>query len=133
MNKTLALTAIFLLLSAPIVFAQTHCNGNFDCDQDVDADDVTEFLNHFGRNQYNNPCPDCYDSPCPCIPCPYGMIDCSDKCVDPMTDRGYCGVTEGCLDGTVCGDGEICNGGMCVLNCQPELTKCGGKSKIRVF
>jgi len=24
-----------------------------------------EFLNHFGRSEYNNPCPDCYDSSCP--------------------------------------------------------------------
>jgi hypothetical protein len=58
MNKTLALTAIFLLLSAPIVFAQGEpCQGNFDFDQDVDANDVTVFLQHFGRNQYDNPCP----------------------------------------------------------------------------
>jgi len=58
MKKTLALTAIFLLLSAPIVFAQGEpCQGNFDFDQDVDASDVTVFLQHFGRSQYNNPCP----------------------------------------------------------------------------
>jgi len=66
MKKTLALTAIFLLLSAPIVLAGPlaglPCNGNFDGDLDVDADDVTEFLVHFGRSQYNDPCP---ASPCP--------------------------------------------------------------------
>jgi hypothetical protein len=32
------------------------CEGNFDCDQDVDAEDVTTFLNDFGRNTYSNPC-----------------------------------------------------------------------------
>ena len=32
------------------------CESDFICDGDVDADDVTEFLNHFGRGQYNNPC-----------------------------------------------------------------------------
>jgi len=32
------------------------CEGNFDCDQDVDAIDVTTFLEDFGRNQYNDPC-----------------------------------------------------------------------------
>ena len=39
------------------------CEGNFDCDGDVDADDVTEFLNHFGREQYYRPC----TSQDPCI------------------------------------------------------------------
>jgi hypothetical protein len=32
------------------------CEGNFDCDEDVDAEDLTEFLNHFGRGAYNLPC-----------------------------------------------------------------------------
>ncbi|MBA7494398.1 hypothetical protein ES702_04973 [subsurface metagenome] len=32
------------------------CEGNFDCDQDVDAEDVTSFLADFGRDQYYNPC-----------------------------------------------------------------------------
>jgi len=32
------------------------CEGNFNCDQDTDADDVIIFLTHFGRNQWNNPC-----------------------------------------------------------------------------
>jgi len=32
------------------------CEANFDCDQDIDANDVTAFLQHFGRSQYNRPC-----------------------------------------------------------------------------
>ena len=32
------------------------CEANFDCDSDVDAEDVTTFLNDFGRNAYSNPC-----------------------------------------------------------------------------
>ena len=32
------------------------CEGNFDCDQDVDANDVSKFLWDFGRNEYYNPC-----------------------------------------------------------------------------
>ena len=32
------------------------CEANFDCDQDVDANDVTAFLQHFGRSIYNRPC-----------------------------------------------------------------------------
>ena len=55
--KRLVLIAIVVLLSASVALAQDFCKGNFDYDQDVDANDVTEFLNHFGRNQYYNPCP----------------------------------------------------------------------------
>ena len=32
------------------------CEGNFDCDPDVDAQDVTAFLADFGRSIYNWPC-----------------------------------------------------------------------------
>ena len=32
------------------------CEANFDCDEDVDAEDVTTFLIDFGRNAYSNPC-----------------------------------------------------------------------------
>jgi len=32
------------------------CEANFDCDRDVDANDVTPFLLDFGRSQYNRPC-----------------------------------------------------------------------------
>jgi hypothetical protein len=32
------------------------CEANFDCDEDVDAEDVTTFLNDFGRNAYSDPC-----------------------------------------------------------------------------
>jgi len=44
------------------------CEANFDCDQDVDADDVTKFLEDFGRNQFNNPCTN--ENQC------YGDFDC---------------------------------------------------------
>jgi len=33
-----------------------ECEADFNCDRDVDADDVTIFLTHFGRNQFNTPC-----------------------------------------------------------------------------
>jgi len=35
------------------------CEGNFDCDQDVDGSDASKFRSDFGRNQFYNPCPDC--------------------------------------------------------------------------
>jgi hypothetical protein len=52
-----------VLLSAPNVFAQNFCKGDFTYDGDVDANDVTTFLEHFGRSQFNNPCPP--DGPAP--------------------------------------------------------------------
>jgi hypothetical protein len=39
------------------------CQGDLDYDGDVDADDVTVFLNNFGRSPFNNPCPP--DGPAP--------------------------------------------------------------------
>ena len=35
------------------------CEADFECDGDVDADDVTKFLEDFGRSQYYNSCPPC--------------------------------------------------------------------------
>ena len=56
------LVGVFML-SVPNVLAQDFCKGLADYDSDVDADDVVEFLNHFGRFQFNNPCPP--DGPAP--------------------------------------------------------------------
>ena len=33
-----------------------YCWGDFDCDEDVDADDIPLLLGDFGRSQYFNPC-----------------------------------------------------------------------------
>ena len=54
---------VILLLSSSITLAQDFCNGDFNYNGSVAAEDVTEFLNHFGRNQFNNPCPP--DGPTP--------------------------------------------------------------------
>jgi hypothetical protein len=90
--KRLLLIAMIVLLSSSIIFAQTtttipttttapvttttapvtttssitaqdFCKGLADYDQDVDANDVTIFLSHFGRSPFNNPCPP--DGPTP--------------------------------------------------------------------
>ena len=61
--SVLVVVAGLLFLSASNVLAQDFCKGLADYDQDVDADDVEEFLNHFGRHQFNNPCPP--DGPAP--------------------------------------------------------------------
>ena len=60
--RGLVLLVCAMMLSAPNVIAEGPCTADFDCDLDVDADDVTEFLAQFGREPY-------YD-PCPTIPCP---------------------------------------------------------------
>ena len=64
MKKILAVVAVLFLQSAPSVMAQCDwdyqnsiCEADFDYDCDIDANDVVEFLNHFGRSPFNNPCP----------------------------------------------------------------------------
>ena len=53
----LVLVACLVMLSVPSVMAQDICEGDLDFDLDVDADDVTIFLEDFGREPYYNPCP----------------------------------------------------------------------------
>jgi hypothetical protein len=50
-----------------------ECESDFNCDQNVDADDVVVFIDDFGRNQFNNPC--VMEDPC------LGDLDC-DRDVD---------------------------------------------------
>ncbi len=58
MDKKLSLVLAFvLLLSVAPVMAQDFCDGNFDCDVDVDGTDAFVFKSDFGRSQINNPCP----------------------------------------------------------------------------
>jgi len=61
--KRLILIAMVLLLSSPIAFAQNFCQGDFNYDGNVDAADVSVFLQNFGRSIFNNPCPS--DGPAP--------------------------------------------------------------------
>jgi hypothetical protein len=62
--KRLVLIAMVVLLSASSVIAQCdwdyfypNCRADLDHDCDIDANDVVEFLNEFGRNQFLMPCP----------------------------------------------------------------------------
>ncbi len=126
MKKILAgaliVIASIIMMSAPNVFAQGEpCTADFDCNGNVDATDVGTFLGQFGRSQYNDPCPDCYDSPCPCSACPLGQTDCDGTCVDTNTDEDHCGSC-----GVLCPSGNLCVAGSCVLSCQTELTDCAG-------
>lgn len=53
------MVAFIFSMSASVVFAQTLCEGNFDCDGDVDGTDAAVFKSDFGRSQFNDPCPTC--------------------------------------------------------------------------
>lgn len=61
---SLAVMAFMFLLSAPYVMAQCDpnnppCEGDFDCDCDVDGSDAAGFKSDFGRSGFNFPCPPC--------------------------------------------------------------------------
>jgi hypothetical protein len=62
--KRLILIAMVVLLSSSVAIAQElFCNGDFNYDGNCDANDVSTFLEDFGRSQYFNPCP--FDGPAP--------------------------------------------------------------------
>ncbi|RLB61149.1 MAG: hypothetical protein DRI90_12045, partial [Deltaproteobacteria bacterium] len=62
------------------------------------------------------------------LTCQTDLIDCNGTCIDPDTDNTFCGATTDCTgsnDGTVCVDGEKCDGsGVCALTCQSGLIEC---------
>jgi hypothetical protein len=61
-----AVAVLFFLSAAPVIAGPwdgVFCEGDFTYDGDVDADDVTEFLIHFGREPGFRPCPP--DGPAP--------------------------------------------------------------------
>ena len=60
--RELILVVGLFFLSAPIALAQP-CEGNFDCDQDVDGTDAAVFKADFGRSSFNRPC----TPPDPCV------------------------------------------------------------------
>lgn len=96
-----------------------HCGATEGCGQDGGTAGVA-----------CNPGEICIAGEC-VVSCPGSLIVCDDTCVNPNTDRNYCGATEGCGDGAgdageVCADGEICVGGTCVLSCPSSLVACGG-------
>ena len=55
----LIVVAFAFSLSVSNVLAQDICEGNFDCDQDVDGTDAALFKEDFGRSSFNNLCPTC--------------------------------------------------------------------------
>jgi hypothetical protein len=64
------------------------------------------------------------------LSCQAGLVNCSGTCVDPLTDRAFCGAKNQCFGpdaGTVCAAGEVCSNGTCAVSCQAGLVDCGGK------
>lgn len=59
MKHLIILLSIILLPFTAFAQEIDYCEGNFDCDQDVDGTDAAAFKADFGRDQYNNPCPGC--------------------------------------------------------------------------
>ncbi|MDX9721034.1 MAG: MXAN_6577-like cysteine-rich protein [Myxococcota bacterium] len=63
------------------------------------------------------------------LQCQSPQIVCGGKCVDPSSDRNYCGASGNCSganDGSVCAPGEVCSGGTCALSCGGGLINCSG-------
>lgn len=62
--------------------------------------------------------------------CPTGQIVCGDRCVDPSSDRAFCGASGDCAGanaGDACGDGEVCTAGGCATSCPTGQVECGGR------
>ena len=59
----MVLLTCVMMLSATNVLAQDFCQGDFNYNGSVAADDVTIFLENFGRSPFFNPCPP--DGPAP--------------------------------------------------------------------
>ena len=64
MKKILAMVAVILLVSAPVL-AQDMCVGDFDYDGDCDGTDAARFKLDFGRSIFENPCPPNGPAPVP--------------------------------------------------------------------
>jgi len=63
------------------------------------------------------------------LSCQQGLVDCNGKCIDPLTDRTFCGATDPCdaaSSGDTCDPGEVCSAGSCALSCQQGLVECAG-------
>jgi hypothetical protein len=64
------------------------------------------------------------------LSCQTGLVQCGSTCVNPKNDPSFCGASSDCAGanaGTVCGQGEACVNGACVLECPPNMLFCDGK------
>ncbi|MBN1769695.1 MAG: PD40 domain-containing protein, partial [Deltaproteobacteria bacterium] len=68
----------------------------------------------------------CVDGAC-ATSCPGPQIECGGSCVDPDTDRAYCGASGDCTGaeaGAACADGEVCVDGACATSCPAGQLVC---------
>ena len=106
------------------------CEANFDCDQDVDAEDVTAFLTDFGRSQYYNTCEQ--ENPCHGDFSCDGDVDADDvtKFLEDFGRSQYSNPCPACVSGGWCFpclpyeaectyDYECCDGCCCTLHFPP--------------
>lgn len=60
--------------------------------------------------------------------CQLGYVNCDDSCVDPLSNRNYCGAVNSCQDGEAgveCEEGIDCIDGLCQLICPDGQLACG--------
>ncbi|MEI9950156.1 MAG: hypothetical protein WDO74_14570 [Pseudomonadota bacterium] len=66
------------------------------------------------------------------LSCPAGQLDCDGSCINPASDRSYCGATAGCglqsvgSKGTACAVGMVCSAGACAVSCPAGQLNCDG-------
>ncbi|HEY4016792.1 MAG TPA: hypothetical protein VGM06_25830 [Polyangiaceae bacterium] len=64
------------------------------------------------------------------LTCQAGLVECNGTCVNPMTDRQFCGASGACTGasaGTACPSGQVCNGsGVCAVSCPAGEIDCSG-------
>jgi hypothetical protein len=69
----------------------------------------------------------CVAGRCGSTSCPSGQYACGGKCIDPWSDRNFCGAAQDCTGGAICGTGQICYRYVCEWNCPDGTLACGGK------
>ena len=62
--------------------------------------------------------------------CPDGQVKCGEVCIDPKTNKSYCGADASCANYSDCAaQGKTCENGACVggtvNECEPGKVKCG--------
>jgi hypothetical protein len=107
------------------------CEDGF---RDCDADPANGCEIDTGLDEKN--CGDCGNECAPgeicsgdgvcTLVCPPNQVACSGDCIDPKTERRFCGASADCLgenQGRTCAPGEYCADGVCSTMCPLEL--CG--------
>lgn len=54
-------------------------------------------------------------------------VRCGSSCVDPLTDRAFCGADASCAGYTACPPGQVCGDGQCATSCPGGQVDCGGR------